>query len=260
MARSIADPSSFLAVAALLLCARLGAPAEVLVEVEGQVLNVGALGEEPGGAGADVSNALRLESLAPALNIGMDLGPTRRIELRLRRLRDDNVYATVHTDLLVLNGEQRVARDSLDALLAQKLGGTPFRLELGYRYLDLERSWEDAVGSGGDLRTLDYSSDVRGHGVRMALGLDLRFLGRLHLDAALGLEPPRGAGEPSRSLHRHERVRTGPAGSGLRWESQHIDVGCANSLARRRDLACLAGGRLPLRDVVLGRRFVGVLR
>jgi hypothetical protein len=199
MARSTAYPSSFLAVAALLLCARVGAPAEVLVEVEGQGFNVGALGEEPGGAGADVSNALRLEGLAPALSLGLDLGPTRRVELRLRRLRDDNVYATVHTDLLVLNGEQRVARDSLDALLAQKLGGTPFRLELGYRYLDLERSWEDAIGSGGDLRTLDYSSDVRGHGVRMALGLDLRFLGRVHLDTALGWSLL--AGQESRRVH-----------------------------------------------------------
>ena len=194
-------------VALLLLCARAGTPGDILIEAEGQSFNVGSIGERPQfGAGADIDNELRLEGFAPALSVGLTLGPSRRVEARWRGLRDDHVYATALPNL-VLEGEQRVARDTLDVLLVQKLGKTPLRLEFGYRYLDLERSWKDAVSVGSpfatgdpDLATLDYSSELSGHGIRGAIRLDWRFLGRLHLDAGLGLSVL-STQESLRSLH-----------------------------------------------------------
>ena len=175
-----------ISIGALLSCAVHAAGAEIRVEGEAQKFFVSSIGARPEvGAGADVDNSLKLEGLGPAFRVGLTLGPSRRLELRYRRLEDENPYATAVPDL-VLNGEQRAQSSTLDLLLMQRLGHSPFRLEAGYRHFALDRSWQDAVGSGQDLYTLDSNSHVTGDGLRVAIGLDLRFLKILHLDAALG--------------------------------------------------------------------------
>lgn len=256
MARSLTLPRAVTAVGALLLCARPGAAGDVLVEAEGQHFTVGSIGEAPlYGAGADVSNSLRLEGLAPALRLSLGLGATRRVELRWRRLSDANVYATADPDL-VLQGEQDVSHDTLDMLLVQKLGSTPLRLELGYRHLGLERSWTDAVSVYPGLATLDYSSQFHGHGLRGALGVDVRLLTRLHLDAALGLSYVTG-NERLRSLHADgskyaesvpDRVSDGSRGVSMTdlLVRLRVDVGSRAWLATGyRYEAWYAGGESP---------------
>lgn len=167
--------------------------AEIRVEAEGFRFRVTSIGEEPSlSAGADVSNDLRLEGLGPSLSLGVSLGPSRRVELRWRGVEDENAYATAHPDLIVLEGEQRVSRDAIDALLVQRLGKSPGRLEVGYRHVGLERSWRDAVGDRNpylpaELATLDYSSKLSAHGVRGAVGIGVPFVKRLYLEGTLGL-------------------------------------------------------------------------
>ena len=173
-------------IGALLSCATAVMAAEIRVEGEAQKFSVSSIGARPElGAGADVDNSLKLEGLGPAFGVGLTLGPSRRLELRYRRLEDDNPYATAVPGL-VLNGEQRAQSSTIDLLLRQRLGHSPFRLEAGYRHFALDRSWQDAVGSGQDLYTLDSNSHVTGDGLRVAIALDLRFAKVLHLDAALG--------------------------------------------------------------------------
>ena len=210
-------PSSAGGRRALIAMAVMGAsavaatPAEVRVEAEGFHFRVTSIGEEPPvSAGADVSNSLRLEGLAPYLSLGVSLGPTRRAEVRWRGLRDLNAYATGHPDRIVLEGEQRVSRDTFDALLHQKLGKTPLRLEVGYHYLGIDRSWRDAVSLGEGLATLDYSSQVSAHGLRGAIALDARFARRLHLEGALGLSVLR-AQESRRSLRTDDSPYASPS-------------------------------------------------
>lgn len=170
----------------LLLCPRDGVSAEIRVEGEAQKFSVSSIGARPEvGAGADVDNSLKLDGVGPAFRVALTLGPSRGLELRYRRQSDENAYATAVPDL-VLNGEQRARSSTIDLLLTQRLGRSPFRLEAGYRHLALDRQWEDAVSSGRDLYTFDYTSKVTGDGVRVAIGLDLRFLKVLHLDAGLG--------------------------------------------------------------------------
>jgi hypothetical protein len=175
-----------ISIGALLSCATAAMSAEIRVEGEAQKFFVSSIGARPlVGAGADVDNSLKLEGLGPAFRVGLTLGASRRLELRYRRLEDDNPYATAVPDL-VLNGEQRAQSRAIDLLLVQRLGRSPFRLEAGYRHYALDRYWQDAVSSGRDLYTLDSNSHVTGDGLRVAIGLDLRFLKVLHLDAALG--------------------------------------------------------------------------
>jgi hypothetical protein len=174
------------AIGALLSCATAAMAAEIRVEGEAQKFSVSSIGARPlVGAGADVDNSLKLEGLGPAFRVGLTLGASRRLELRYRRLADENPYATAVPDL-VLNGEQRAESRTIDLLLMQRLGRSPFRLEAGYRHFALDRYWQDAVSAGHDLYTLDSNSHVTGDGLRLAIGLDLRFAKVLHLDAALG--------------------------------------------------------------------------
>jgi hypothetical protein len=174
------------AIGALLSCATAAMSAEIRVEGEAQKFSVSSIGARPEvGAGADVDNSLKLEGLGPASRVGLTLGPSRRLELRYRRLEDETASATAVPDL-VLTGEQRSQWSTIDLLLMQRLGHSPFRLEVGYQHLSLDRDWQDAVGVGRDLYTLDSTSHVTGDGLRVAIGLDLRFAKILHFDAALG--------------------------------------------------------------------------
>lgn len=173
------------AIAALLSLAMPGVCAEIRVEGEARKFSVSSIGARPEvGAGADVDNSLKLEGLSPALGVGLTLGPSRQLELRYHRLQDENLYAT-EVPGLVLNGQQRADSSTIDVLLLQRLGRW-FRLEAGYRHFSLDRDWQDAVGSSSGLYTLDSTSHVAGDGIRVAVGLDLRFLKVLHFDAAFG--------------------------------------------------------------------------
>ena len=173
-------------IATLLSCATAAMSAEIRVEGEAQKFSVSSIGARPlVGAGADVDNSLKLDGLGPAFRVGLTLGASRRLELRYRRLEDENPYATAVPDL-VLNGEQRAQSSTIDLLLMQRLGHSPFRLEAGYRHFAVDRYWQDAVSAGHDQYTLDSASNVTGDGLRVAIGLDLRFLKVLHLDAGLG--------------------------------------------------------------------------
>jgi hypothetical protein len=221
--------------AAVLGSAMTATPAEVRVEGEGFPFRITSIGEwPPVSMGADVDNSLHLEGLAPSLSFGVALGPSRSVGLRWRRLRDEHVYRTANPDL-VLEGEQHVGWNSLDALFLQRLGRAPLRLEVGYRHLDLDRSWRDAVGPWqGGLATLDYSSQIQAQGVRGAIGLDVRFARRLHLEGTLGLGVMRA--QESLTSVRTEDGAPAPSGPGRSFDGTRTLTMLDSSIRLRADV------------------------